>query len=301
MRIAEIHSSELTSDCLRKVYHRLRGETSGEATTALYRGLVAGRACELMHNMGFDEDISNLTVMAASDTQKQLASENRILTESVEHNLQDILAEVTLVIGLYRDRFRHLFEQCELMGTEIPARYNMLGTEFASHLDLAVRDTKGVFGFGVNRILVFDWKWRQEMPSHQYLARYMQFALYYLMVKEGSLMCGPKGFEWMDYKESPILVWLHLPALKPYTRKTVSRDDKGEQKEFVKGDFKPMRAVLRRVEYDKNRDDSIKQELALRANMIEKDVFPLNPSPVSCRICDAEAFCSRFDTAKLDE
>ncbi|QDP47788.1 MAG: hypothetical protein Unbinned3138contig1001_7 [Prokaryotic dsDNA virus sp.] len=281
------------------------GEVNGEATTALYRGLVAGRACELLHQEGFDQDTSNVTVSAAAFIQKQLAEENRMLTQSVEENRLDILAEVTDCLNLYRDRFAHLFHQCELLGTEVPARYS-LSTEdgeikFASHLDLVVRDTNGVFGYGKGKLLVMDWKWRQQSPSHQYLARNMQFALYYMMAKWGYLKCGPKAFEWMDYGEDAVLFWIHLPGLKPYTRRTTAFNDQGEEQEFVKGDLRPMRSVLYRVEYDSAQEHLIKAELKMRAKMVENDVFPLNPDPVSCRICDAEAFCTRFDTATIGD
>ncbi len=301
MRLAEIHSSELTASCLRKVRHRLNGEVEAVATTALYRGLVAGRCCELFHEMGFDQDPSSVTVAAAADIQKQLAHENRMLSESVENNRQDILAEVTMVADLYRERFGPLFERCTFIGAEVPARLSFDGLDFASHLDLVVRDAENVFGYGRNRIIVFDWKWRMEQPSHQYLARNMQFALYYLMVKDGKLKCGPEGFDWVDFGEPPVLVWFHLPSLKPYSRRTTAYNDQGEEQEFVKGDYRPRRSILYRVEYDENQDQAIRDELVSRAAMIENNVFPLNPDPVSCRICEAEAFCTRFDTAQLGD
>ena len=301
MRVEEIHSSDLTADCLRKVYHRFKGEVEGKATTALYRGLVAGRACELLHEMGFDQDPSSITVAAAADTQKQLAEENRDLSEAVENGRQDILAEVTNIVHLYRDRFAQKFGRCTLIGTEVPVRWSLDGLEFASHLDLMVRDTDNVFGYGKGRLIVFDWKWRQDQPSHQYLARYMQFALYYMMVKHGSVKCGPDLLPWMDFGEPPVLVWLHLPSLKPYTRRVTAFNDQGEEQEFVRGDHRPNRSVLYKVEYDENQEARICDELKMRAMMLEKDVFPLNPSPVSCRICDAEAFCTRFDTAQIGD
>jgi len=301
MRVEEIHSSDLTADCLRKVYHRFRGETEGQATTALYRGLVAGRACELLHEMGFDQDPSSVTVAAAADTHKQLVEESRDISEAVTNNLQDILAEVTNIVHLYRDRFAQKFSRCQFLGAEIPVRWSLDGIEFASHLDLMIRDTQNVFGYGKDRLVVFDWKWRQEQPSHQYLARYMQFALYYMMVKHGSAKCGPAMFEWIDFGEPPVLVWLHLPSLKPYSRRVVAFNDQGEEQEFVRGDHRPTRSILYKVEYDQSQEVEIENELKMRAKMLREDVFPLNPSPVSCRICDAEAFCTRFDTARIGD
>lgn len=306
MRIAEIHSSELTASCMAQVKHRLAGEVSGETTTALYRGLTAGRALEIVHAADFACDMSEATVMAASDVQKTLAAENRQLTDAVEAKRDEILGEITQCLHWYRDRFSLLFQECELLGTEVPARYSLNRDngdpiEFASHLDLLVRDTKGVFGCGVGRLIIFDWKWRVDSPSSQYLARNMQFALYYLMGRDGSLMCGPEGYKWIEFDESPALIWLHLPSLKPYSRRTVSKDDSGEQREYVKGDNKPIRSILHKVEYDETQISAIQDELRLRAKMLEMNLFPLNPNPVSCRICDAEAFCTRFDTAHIGD
>ena len=164
-----------------------------------------------------------------------------------------------------------------------------------------MRDTHNSFGYGKGRIIVFDWKWRAEQPSHQYLARNMQFALYYMMVKYGNLKCGPEGFEWVDFGEPPVLVWFHLSSLKPYSRRTTAFNDQGEEQEFVKGDWRPTRSILYRVEYDPEQEPNIISELQMRGKMIENDIFPLNPDPVSCRICDAEAFCTRFDTAQLGD
>jgi len=301
MRLAEIHTSELTSSCLRKVYHRLAGETTGEATTALYRGLVAGRAVELVHQNGFDSDPVETTIVAAADTHKTLAVEGRILSSAVETNSQDIMAEITQVVIAYIKRFREMFESCTLIGTEVPCRITLDGFDYASHIDLMVRDDRNVFGYGKGKLLVFDWKWREQQPSYHYLARNMQFSLYYLMVKKGSIMCEPSAGDmgWVEFGEEPILIWLHLPSLKPYGRKVVSKNDRGVDTEYKRGDLRPTRSILHSVEYNSDQDDAIELELRMRAKMIENDIFPLNPDPVSCRICDAEPFCTRFDLPQL--
>ena len=301
MRLAEIHSSELTGSCLRKIYHRLNGEVTGATTTALYRGLVAGRAMELLHQQEFDSDPSEITIEAAADTQKTLASENRILTEAVEQNRGDILAEITGAVHLYQDRFGPLFKRCSLIGTELPCRITVDGTDYASHLDLMVRDVHNVFGHGKERLLVFDWKWREQLPSYSYLARNMQFALYYLMVKDGSVLVYPKAGDmgWVEFNESPTLIWCHLPNLKPYNRKVICKNDSGEEQQYVRGDLRPTRSLLHSVTYDDKHCGRITDELKTRAKMIKNDIFPLNPDPVSCRICDAEAFCTRFDMPQI--
>jgi hypothetical protein len=297
MRLAEIHSSELTSSCMRKTYHRLRGEITGETTTALYRGLVAGRVMELMHECRFQTDPSELTVEAAADVQKTLLEENRVLSESVENNRGDILGEITEVAHLYIDRLGSTFNQAKLIGCELPCRVTLPFGEFASHMDLVIRDTNNAFGFGEDRLIVFDWKWREEIPSPQYLARNMQFALYYLMAKRGAIRMTKNlnDLDWIEFGEEAVLGWIHLPNFRPYKRRTITKDDQGEEKEYVKGDLRPNRAIFKFVVYEHSQEKQIVEELAMRKKMLENDLFPLNPEPVSCRICDAEAFCNRFD------
>ena len=243
MRLAEIHSSELTGSCLRKIYHRLNGEVTGATTTALYRGLVAGRAMELLHQQEFDSDPSEITIEAAADTQKTLASENRILTEAVEQNRGDILAEITGAVHLYQDRFGPLFKRCSLIGTELPCRITV----------------------------------------------------------DGSVLVYPKAGDmgWVEFNESPTLIWCHLPNLKPYNRKVICKNDSGEEQQYVRGDLRPTRSILHSVTYDDKHCGRITDELKTRAKMIKNDIFPLNPDPVSCRICDAEAFCTRFDMPQI--
>ena len=75
----------------------------------------------------------------------------------------------------------------------------------------------------------------------------------------------------------------------------MAKDNTGQEREFSRGDKRPIRTILRGVEYDANQIKHMEAELELRSKMIEQDFFPLNPDPVGCMICEAESFCRRFD------
>ena len=96
------------------------------------------------------------------------------------------------------------------------------------------------------------------------------------------------------------LIWLHLPNLKPYTRKTVTFDDKSEQREFVKGDDRPLRAVMKTTQYTEDDTSHIERALVDRVNMYKAGFFPTIPEPTKCALCEAESFCPRFDTTPLE-
>jgi hypothetical protein len=53
----------------------------------------------------------------------------------------------------------------------------------------------------------------------------------------------------------------------------------------------------REIEYSRHTAvEDIRAELMMRARMIQRDVFPKNPDPIGCSLCEAESFCTRFDT-----
>ena len=302
MRIAEVHSTDLTEPCMRKTYHRHRGEVTGEATTALYRGLVAGKALELLHG-DWDEPTPELTIAAASDVAKSLVDEGRIISDSVENNRQDILAEVSEVVDLYRDRFEPLFSKCQFIGAEVPVRLSLPFGEFASHLDLLVRDTHNSFGWGKGRLVCFDWKWRADTATYPYLARNLQFALYYLMILKGKTKAfeGKGEFDWISFEEEATVAWLDLTALKPYRRKTTTINEVGELVERKKGDLRPMKSILKGVNYGNGAVHDVEEELKNRIKLFDLGIYPLNPHPVACMVCEAEAFCSRFDMTQTGD
>ena len=91
-------------------------------------------------------------------------------------------------------------------------------------------------------------------------------------------------------------MWLHVNHLAPFGRKTKCEDDRGMEREFVKGDDRPTRMSWREVEYHSYSIEMIRGQLMERVRLLKRDIFPSNPDPVGCTLCEAESFCPRFDT-----
>jgi len=301
--VSELHTTDLTDSCPQRVLLRWEGKLLPHAPTALVRGMVAGSACRYMHeSMKWDnpDAIEYAMDYAWDQTLKDLEEDQRILTEAVERSQDTITQEVQKVLEQYVERLGPKFEKTELLGCETPCVMELGGVKFASHTDLIVRDSGNAFGYGKGRVIVFDWKWRQESPSKAYLARNLQFATYWLMARQGRFLFD----DWTGYIPIPDaqnaqLVWLHLPAFKPYAKKTVTFDDKSEQQEYKKGDVRPLRAILRTTHYTDNDTQHIEQALLKRVMMYKDGYFPAIPEPTKCALCEAESFCPRFDTTPL--
>ncbi len=301
--LADVHTTDLTDSCLRRVLLRHEQKTTPIATTALFRGLLAGKVLEHVHGGANYDTIEHGIGLISVSLVRELEDEGRMLSDSVTNNLVKIQGEVLAVTEQYINRLMPLFEQCEFVGTELPCRLNLLDTKFASHLDLLVRDTNNVFGYGQGRLLCVDWKFRQDAPTKAYLSRNLQFYLYWLMIREGSIMAYPAVDGWVSYKEDPQMLWCHLPALKPFGRKTVVKNLNGEPTTYNKGDQRPVSSVLRHVNYidDNNTIQELKNDLLMRVEMMRAGLFPKNPDPVGCQVCEAQDFCSRGDTAIIME
>ena len=179
MRIAEIHSGHLTARCARQVWHQERGEYEGSMSTALYRGAFAGKICEEMHNRDlWDIDgVTKAAVIAVKRIRAEIKKEGRELTDAVKENKDKIHAEVVTAAHQYAQRFGERFRQCELIGCEIPVRWTSAGRNYASHIDLLLRDPDNVWKQGKGRLLLADWKWWAETPTIDFLARFKQLWL----------------------------------------------------------------------------------------------------------------------------
>ena len=299
MKIKEIHSSDLTASCPKFVELRLKGLTRPAATTALYRGLVAGEAMRLLHERhihgGAEPALFSLLVSeACALVDATLAAECRTKTPSVEAHMSEIAAEVAECCEHYWRRLQPKMAKWELLGCEVPVlwKYAPRLPEFASHIDLLMRDDAG-------RLVVLDWKWRADAPTYHYLARNMQLACYYACCMEGRFLLNDGlTTEWRGFGEEPRIVWLQLPAVLPFGRKTKCEDDRGMEVEFSKGDDRPVRMAWREVEYMPHGQaiEQIRGELMQRAKMFKNGIFPKNPDPIGCTLCEAESFCQRFDT-----
>jgi hypothetical protein len=299
MRLKEIHSSDLTASCPKFVELRLKGMTRPAATTALYRGLVAGESMRLLHERhihgGTEPALYSMLVSeAAAIVDATLAAEGRLKTPAVEASMSDVVTDVASACEKYWMKLQPRMSKWTLLGCEVPVRWKYAPRypEFASHIDCLLRDENG-------GLVVIDWKWKAESPTYQYLARNMQMACYYACCFEGRFLLNDGlSTEWVSLCEEPRMVWLQLPALLPFGRKTRCEDDKGMEVEFSRGDDRPIRMAWKEIEYGHlpSTVDDIRAALMQRARMFKNDIFPQNPDPVGCTICEAESFCKRFDT-----
>jgi|688.fasta_scaffold17070_5 hypothetical protein len=298
MRLKEIHSSDLTASCQRYVQLRFQKKTRPVATTALFRGLVAGEAARLVHERHLHGNgeppalYTPLATEAVSIVRKTLDSEGRQLSETVERDIQEITTDMASLMENYVRRFGDRFNRCKLLGCEVPVRWKWEKRmpEFASHIDLLLTDPWG-------RIVFVDWKLRDTSPTHQYLARNMQFACYWAALMRGEVMLSDGlTTAWQSVKSNALGVWFHLGHVMPFGRKTTVEDDKGMTREFQKGEDRPLRMAWREIEYPDTSVDAVVADLRTRARMIQRDVFPANPDPTGCAICEAEQFCARYDT-----
>ena len=298
MKIKELHSSELTAPCMRYVQLRLLKKNRPVATTALFKGLVAGEAARIIHERhlhGNGEAPALYTPIVAgaiSSVRKTLDEEGRVLSDATERSIPEFTEEIAKIMENYVRLFGDRFNRCTLLGCEVPVRWKWKARcpEFASHIDLLMLDPWG-------NLVFVDWKLREQSPTHQYLARNMQFACYWATLKEGKVMLSDGlTSSWRSMGANARGVWFHLNHVMPFGRKTVVEDDKGMEREFQRGDDRPLRMAWREIEYPDVSVDQVRQELAMRAKMFKSDLFPANPDPVSCAICESEQFCTRYDT-----
>lgn len=299
MKLAEIHTSDLTASCMKFVELRLKGKVRSAAPSAMFRGMVAGEAMRILHERhlhgnGVDPGMfTPIAVESADSVRSTLDSEGRILTDAVVAAMADVIKDTADLAERYYARFKDRFARCQLLGCEVPVRWKFAPRmpEFASHIDLLFRDETG-------QLVFLDWKLRETAPTWHYLTRNLQFGCYYASCIEGRMLLSDGlSSDWKMIGERPRGVWLHLWHLLPFGRKTVCEDDRGFEREFARGDERPTRMSWREVEFasDICTVEEIRRQLIERCKMYKADVFPANPDPVACSLCEAESFCPRFD------
>lgn len=275
--IQEWHSSELTANCLRAVFHRHLGEIHPEYTTALFRGALAGEVLRLMHEKGFE---SIPVVKAIENVLATAQQENRPLSESVEVNKTEIAAEVEKVCKFYAGRLKDPFSKCKLIGCELPIRCTIevddRPVEFASHLDLLFRHPDRSLHF-------WDWKWRDEAPTTEYLSRNLQFGMYAYAIRHGEVMLSDGA--WVNFEQWPTGSWIHLPNFKPYSRNGA---------DYRAGEHRDLDKIIRQIPYDDRSEKAIKHEFAQRVRMANAGFWPTNADPVACHICESNSWCNQF-------
>jgi hypothetical protein len=297
--LPEIHSGMLTDACPRRVQLRIEGKSVLHAPTALYRGVLVGEVLREYHEgQAWGVTPSVVVDTVATRVRKQFDSEGRVMTDSVDANIAEIHAEVSSIVALYVARFADRFKNAELIGCELPCRMQIGKVKFASHLDLLFRDTHGSICGEAGRLVVWDWKWRQDAPTRAYLSRNLQLALYWLMVQRGSICVSPAFDMWNKYEENPVVMWCHLPALKPFSRATTVKDDDGLEREYVKGDFRPERNIIRDCGFRNGMQHFAQDEILKRVELMRRGLDIAIPDPTGCMLCECEPWCRRFDTAE---
>lgn len=289
--ITEIHTSDLTARCLKSVELRHNRKIIAEATGALYKGLLFGECCRMIHERASWEipSIPGIMLESAKAVAKQLSEERRPLSDAVNKSLSIIQTEVLRFVEQYAGRQRDHFKNTRLIGCELPIRVTIdvdgEEQEFASHLDLAYR-------MG-NVLYVRDWKLREDAPTTAYLGRNLQMALYWFAVKHGQVMVGD---EWVAFDEYPIIEWFDAQRLGVYKRATTIVDeDTGEEIKVPAGTARPIEKIVRTVVYQPEQEAAFLNEIATRVRMFRAGMYPTNPDPIGCHLCESNRWCPTFD------
>ena len=284
----EIHSTHLTASCPKKVLLTSQGKAIGDMPGALYFGNLWHEACGLAHLRGeFQIPKSDpIVIEAARLVEEKAKAENRPLTDAVRRDAQTHQADVSKLLGFYGERCASLVKTGRVLGVEVPCRMTLTidgePQEFASHMDLPWINSAG-------ELEIWDWKTTDEDPSPFYLNRNLQFGLYWLMGLYGEFLID--GF-WDRLGVSPRLTWVQVMNLRPYGRKTTAKDDNGDDREYAKGEHRPLSRIMRSpIIMD---EGPIIDEITTRVRMFRAGLFPTNPDPVGCRLCECWKSCADF-------
>lgn len=284
MNVAELHTSDLTSACLKRVELRLAGKQFAETQTAVAKGQLFH---ELVSAWWAGTATSDRNLEAFDVCARRARDEGQPFSAAVLANRDEIEGEAVRWMGLYEQRFAALRERVSVVGVELPIRYTLdvdgEPQEFASHLDLLYTDG--------NRTVIRDWKTGEESPHFAFLRRNIQLGLYWLAVREGEVCIDRDLDQWVNIGEWASVEWVHVRALEPYKKACPGINDAGEPVNFKKGDLRPMRNVVKEVTYVPAQAEALKDELRTRVRMVRAGLWPANPDPVGCGLCNSKAFC----------
>lgn len=275
----EVHTSDLVSPCMKRVQLRHEGKVLGQCPGAMYRGILFHEAARHFHTTGEIPDMGEIDSLV----RKTLASERRMLTDSAATNSADTCKEVADLIDLYSKRFAGWFGASKVIGTEVPIRCSVdvdgEPIAFASHLDLLYRDPHG-------NLCADDYKTGDTEYEDEHAHRSLQAGMYYHALLHGEVFVGG---EWVAFNEEAHVCFVTVDNLWPYARKTKAKDDTGQDKEFVKGDNRPLSSIRRDVMV--TNAEAILDEFTTRVRMFRAGLFPTNPNSVACRICESAKWC----------
>ncbi len=294
--IDEYHSGDLTERCMAKAMFRRKGQVKAEYPKAMYRGQLGGRVLQYFHehidcDQWANEDLIDDVVEVEDEALNNEAHhERRPPTKAVNIGKEALLDEVDKHCSHYLRRLAPRFDECDLVGTELPCRLTIEHpewgtTKFASHLDLVFREH--------GQLHIWDFKWRKERPTYQYLCRDLQMGLYYLMATEGSIQTDASLDLWVDMKEFPRMGMVDLTNFKPYAKAT-TRDGTS----YKKGDDRPLDSLILEWENEPSRADAIKSALLQRVVMMQHGIYPTSPDPVGCMLCESSDWCPSFTRAQ---
>lgn len=288
--ITEFHTTHLSESCPRATLLTIQGKRVPEMTSALYQGQLAHAVIEELHRAGdFSEQaITAKMVFAAVKVEKEAAEEGRPFSDAVKANKPTLNAEVLEWVVQYAEQLAP--KVTGLVGVEVPIRFTLEHedldepAEFASHLDLVFHDGNGP--------IVWDWKSASDAPSYEYLRRNKQLAFYWLAFRHGEILHPDLG--WVNMGQYPLVGWVHLRNLMPFKRASTDIDHAtGEEIKYQKGDRRPFNRVVRYIDFANER--AIRDELALYVRMSRAGMFPTNPDPVGCTICECRTHCASFN------
>ena len=187
----------------------------------------------------------------------------------VDWDNRDIPAEVLRdVVDLVSTYISHN-EDLEVMRSEEPFSFTITNYEIKGTIDLIYRNKEG-------KIVLRDIKTDSTEPSPEFLARDIQFSVYFLGALRG---LGIKP---------DLLEWYHLRNLLPYKKATVKN---GVQ--FQIGDIRGDPSfIVARTEAD---IPTIEREIRYIIQGIRFAIFPMRPLKIGhicpCNSCEAISYC----------
>lgn len=284
------------------------------------RGIVAGESLQLLHRLAEDDpalwggcageqdllpiDGASAGIVEGSwrSTIVQLQAERRTISEAVVQGQHDIRAECTAALRQYAARFGERFKRCELVGCEVPVRMEAAGIRFASHVDLCFVDTRGAMHGTKGAFCIWDYKFREDAPTRAFLARNLQFGLYWLAARRGEFLLSEDMQHWATpAKDTPCeTAWIHLPYLKPFGRATTYKDDDGREVMARKGDMRPDRMIVRECGFRDCNADAVLHDIMQHVELIRSGIDLAIPDELGCHLCECEPWCRRHDDATLE-
>lgn len=296
----DTHTTDLTCSCKRQRQLVLEGKGQGVTATALFRGNAGHAALEALH-AAFDPDVwrDECTVQACVMRGMEIGfqkaeADGKPITPAVERDAPDIQNELNLLIGHYAERFADYFAQCRLIGVELPVRLTLdvdgVPDNFASHIDLMFVGPDWWNEGSDFMLRVWDWKFKDEAPSPDYVARHLQLGGYANVVRYGKFY---KSGQWHEIECGPVGVAIvDMMRCKPYG---TSRKDK-DTGEYLwkKGDHRDLNRIVHSRVIDERGMARWQDDYSDHVRMKRVGIWPRSPDPISCSNCDVRAYCEEY-------